>query len=107
MTTEQNFTHLSEKDPEILLQTVNETKDNIWFWQVACPVTRENFYDICSDVYQRSHDAIRIDVSDVGFGVLTIRHNPTVPSDISLQEVRQRLVGRLCDAYDAKLSSQT
>lgn len=87
----------SEKAPRILFQQFGEARMDVWFPPTECEVATSDLDDVCQDLYQRSHGAIRVETNDLGWGVLTIQRNPTILSRIDLEDAAERLAKRLCE----------
>ena len=98
MATEHDYNRISEI-PEILLQKESETKADVWFSPAACHVAASDLDGVCKDLFNRSHGAILVDVTDIAYGALTIQRNPAIKSSISLDEAAKRLADRLCEFY--------
>ncbi len=100
MAAEHDYNRINET-PEILLQKESETKADVWFSPAACQVTSSDLDGVCKDLFNRSHGAILVDVTDVVYGVLTIQRNPAIKSNIGLDEAARRLADCLCEIHSA------
>lgn len=98
MAAEHDYNCINE-EPKILLQKVSETRADVWFSPAECHVTPSGLDGICNDLYQRSHGAILVDVTDLNYGAVTVQQNPAIKSNIDLEEAVRRLVDRLRKIY--------
>lgn len=103
MAAEHDYNYLSIENPKILLQMGSETRADVWFSPAECRVTSSDLDEVCNDLFQRSHGAILVDVTELNYGVLTVQQNPAIESSVDLEKAVRRLADRLCEFYSDNL----